>query len=145
MNTLSTALCALLADTYALYLKTQNYHWHVTGVQFKTLHELFETQYLELAAAVDLLAERIIMKGNKAPATFAEFEKLSRIKAGDSNLTANQMVMDLADDHALMIEELNRVFIQASDERDEGSVNVLGDRIVSHEKTRWMLNASRER
>ena len=56
MNRVETELAVLLADTYALYLKTQNYHWHVKGTQFKSLHELFERQYMELAAAVDEIA-----------------------------------------------------------------------------------------
>jgi starvation-inducible DNA-binding protein len=50
----------LLADTYTLYLKTQNYHWHVRGPYFKTLHLMFEEQYIQLAAGVDVLAERIL-------------------------------------------------------------------------------------
>ena len=84
MNRVETELAVLLADTYALYLKTQNYHWHVKGTQFKSLHELFERQYMELAAAVDEIAERILIMGNKAPATFKEFERLKRIKDGNS-------------------------------------------------------------
>jgi starvation-inducible DNA-binding protein len=52
-------LSKLLANSYTLYLKTQNYHWNVTGPMFTTLHTLFETQYTELAMAVDELAERI--------------------------------------------------------------------------------------
>ena len=53
-------LSRLLADTYTLYLKTHNFHWNVTGPMFQTLHLMFETQYNELALAVDLIAERIL-------------------------------------------------------------------------------------
>lgn len=144
MSALSNKLNALLADTYALYLKTQNYHWHVTGIQFKSLHELFEIQYQELALAVDLLAERIVMKGNKAPATFREFEKLTQIREGDSSISANQMVMELADDNNTLVEDLNQTLLLAQEQRDEGTVSLLSDRLMAHEKARWMLNASRE-
>ena len=56
---IADGLSRLLADTYTLYLKTHNYHWNVTGPMFQTLHLMFETQYNELALAVDLIAERI--------------------------------------------------------------------------------------
>ena len=60
-------LSILLADTYLLYLKTHNYHWNVTGRLFQTLHLMFETQYTELASAVDIIAERIRALGVHAP------------------------------------------------------------------------------
>lgn len=144
MNTVDTQLAVLLADTYALYLKTQNYHWHVKGTQFKSLHELFEKQYMELANAVDEIAERILIMGNKAPATFKEFQKLKRIKDGNSELTANEMVIELAQDHDTLINDLNQAIKIAGDHQDEGTISLLGDRIAAHEKARWMLNASRE-
>ena len=56
---IASGLSRLLADTYTLYLKTHNYHWNVTGPQFNTLHLMFESQYAELALAVDMIAERI--------------------------------------------------------------------------------------
>jgi starvation-inducible DNA-binding protein len=56
---IADGLSRLLADSYTLYLKTQNFHWNVTGPMFATLHAMFELQYAELALAVDLVAERI--------------------------------------------------------------------------------------
>ena len=56
---IAEGLSRLLADSYTLYLKTHNYHWNVTGPLFNTLHQMFETQYVELATAVDEIAERI--------------------------------------------------------------------------------------
>src|ERR687884_203425 len=73
-------LAHVLSDTYTLYLKTHNFHWNVTGPMFQTLHLMFETQYTELAAAVDLIAERIRALGFPAPGTYAEFSKLSSVK-----------------------------------------------------------------
>ncbi|MDX1836565.1 DNA starvation/stationary phase protection protein [Legionella taurinensis] len=138
-------LSIILADTYALYLKTQNYHWHVRGPQFKSLHGLFETQYTELAEAVDEVAERLLITGNKAPATFKEFESLKRIKDGDSSLDANQMVIELAQDHSTLVKDLNRALALAQEQNDEGTATLLGDRIAAHEKAHWMLAASAER
>src|SRR3954449_10576058 len=77
---IAEGLSRLLADTYTLYLKTHSFHWNVTGPMFNTLHLMFETQYNELALAVDLIAERIRALGFPAPGTYAEFAKLSSIK-----------------------------------------------------------------
>lgn len=144
MTDVLNKLSIILADTYSLYLKTQNYHWHVKGAQFKALHGLFETQYLELAEAIDQIAERILITGNKAPATFREFQELTRINEGDSSITANQMVMELADDHNTLVHDLNLSLKLAQQHNDEGTATLLGERIAAHEKARWMLNASRE-
>jgi starvation-inducible DNA-binding protein len=76
-------LSRLLADSYTLYLKTHNYHWNVTGPMFQTLHLMFETQYNELALAVDLIAERMRSLGVPAPATFREFATLSSVTEYD--------------------------------------------------------------
>ncbi|RMX04021.1 Dps family protein [Legionella jordanis] len=145
MDDVIKKLSVLMADTYALYLKTQNYHWHVTGPQFKSMHELFEMQYQELAEAVDTLAERIRALGHQAPATFKEFENLKRIKDGDAGKSANEMVTELAHDHDTLVKDLNQALALVEDHKDEGTATLLGDRLAAHEKARWMLNASRER
>ncbi|KTD21857.1 Dps family protein [Legionella londiniensis] len=144
MSDLINKLSVILADTYALYLKTQNYHWHVKGPQFRSLHGLFESQYLALAEAVDEVAERILIKGHKAPATFKEFERLKTIKDGNSDISANDMVVELAQDHGALLKDLNIAMNMAQEKNDEGTVNLLANRIEAHEKARWMLAASRE-
>ena len=73
------ALSRLLADSYTLYLKTHNFHWNVTGPMFTTLHTLFETEYTELALAVDEIAERIRALGAVAPGSFSAFQALSKV------------------------------------------------------------------
>ncbi|STX29524.1 starvation-inducible DNA-binding protein [Legionella beliardensis] len=144
MKDVISQLSILLADTYALYLKTQNYHWHVKGAQFKALHELFERQYQELAEAVDEVAERILILGHKAPATFNEYNQLKRVKDGNSGISANEMVKELANDHGTLIKDLNQSLKLAQEQADEGTVTLLSDRIAAHEKSRWMLSASSE-
>ena len=144
MSDLMTKLSIILADTYTLYLKTQNYHWHVKGPQFKSMHDLFEMQYRELAEAVDAIAERMLMLGHKAPATFKEFEQLKTIKEGNSDLNANQMVNELSQDHVSLVKDLNQAMVLAQKNNDEGSVSLLSERIAAHEKVHWMLKASCE-
>src|ERR1043165_6420473 len=72
-------LSRLLADTYPLYLTTHNFHWNVTGPMFNTLHAMFMTQYSELWAATDLIAEPTRALGHRAPGSYAQFGKLSSI------------------------------------------------------------------
>lgn len=145
MNDVAKKLSVILADTYALYLKTQNYHWHVKGAQFKSLHELFEMQYKELAEAIDLIAERILITGHDAPATFKDFENLKRIQDGNSKNNATQMLTELAEDNGTLVKDLNQAMALAQQHNDEGTVSILSDRINAHEKARWMLNSSRDR
>lgn len=77
---IAAGLSRLLADSYTMYLQTHNFHWNVTGPMFSTLHTLFETQYTELATAVDEIAERIRALGVKAPGSYAAFSELSNIR-----------------------------------------------------------------
>ena len=138
-------LKVILADTYALYLKTQNYHWHVTGPQFKPLHELFEIQYRELAEAIDAIAERIRILGHIAPASFHDFMHLKTLQDGDAEHNSNQMVTELALDHGTLVRDLNQAMVLAQAANDEGTVALLSERIAAHEKNRWMLSASTEK
>lgn len=144
MTDVFKTMAIIFADTYALYLKTQNFHWHVRGPQFKSLHELFDQQYHELAMAIDEIAERIVTQGHIVPASFKDLEGIKKIKDGDPHLSANQMVTDLAKDHDVLVGDLNKALVIAQANNDEGTVNLLSDRITAHEKYRWMLNASRE-
>src|SRR3989338_7593762 len=92
---IAEGLSRFMADTYTLYLKTHNFHWNVTGPMFQTLHLMFETQYNELALAVDLIAERIRALGVPAPGTYREFAALSSIKESKGVPSATQMIREL--------------------------------------------------
>jgi starvation-inducible DNA-binding protein len=140
----ATALCEFLADTYALYLKTQNFHWNVEGPNFPALHKLFEAQYEELADAVDSIAERIRAIGEKAPAAFSIYQKTTHIKEGNVNASAEEMIQALAHDHTHLSEQAKKVRSIAEEVSDIGTVSFTEDRIRAHEKTAWMLNASLE-
>src|ERR1700755_1964158 len=89
---IAEGLSRLLADTYTLYLKTHNFHWNVKGPMFQTLHLMFETQYNELALAVDLIAERIRALGFPAPGTYSAYAKLSSIPETDGVPEAREMI-----------------------------------------------------
>lgn len=136
------ALKHLLADSYALMLKTQNYHWNVTGPEFNSLHTMFETHYQDLFEAVDLLAERIRALGELAPGSYTEFGKLATIKEGDNTFSAKEMTQDLIDSHDSLITSFNKAVKIAGEENDSVSEGIFIAREELHEKTRWMLQAT---
>lgn len=136
------ALKPVLADSYALYLKTQNYHWNVTGPHFRSLHELFEEQYTDLAAAIDEVAERIRMLGEKAPGSFSAYQALTSIEEGDENVNAEAMVQQLAHDQTVVIGGLKQALKAAQEAEDEVTAGLIADRMSVHEKNAWMLNSS---
>ena len=138
---ITDGLSRLLADTYTLYLKTHNYHWNVTGPQFNTLHTMFETHYVELAAAVDLIAERIRALGAWAPGSYSAFSALATVREADGIPTAEAMVAELAADQATVVRTARAVFPAADAAGDEPTADLLTQRMQVHEKTAWMLRA----
>lgn len=134
-------LSRLLADTYFLYLKTQNYHWNVTGRMFQSLHTLFETQYQDLAEAVDVIAERIRALGEFAPGSFSSFTKLTSIKEETSIPTAEEMIAHLVAGHEAVVTTA-RDMISLTDEcEDDVTADLLVERMQIHEKNAWMLRS----
>jgi len=138
------SLCHLLADTYLIYVKTQNFHWHVMGPYFHSFHKMFEEQYLQLALAVDEIAERIRALNHAAPATFAEFLELTHLKEDRKNLNANTMVKTLLHDHETIIASLKKLIKAAQEAGDEETADLGITRCEEHEKTAWMLRSSLE-
>ena len=139
---IAAGLSRLLADTYTLYLKTHNFHWNVTGPQFNSLHLMFETQYTELALAVDLIAERIRALGEPAPGSYSAFAKLSSIKEAEGVPAAEDMVRILAEDQLAVVRTARAVFPLADAAHDEPTADLLTQRMQVHEKTAWMLRAN---
>lgn len=131
----------LLADSYTLYLQTHNFHWNVTGPQFRELHLMFEEQYTELATAVDVVAERIRTLDVPAPGTYKEFAKLSSIKEVDGIPEGRDMVDILTAGHEAVVKSCRKVLKLAQDAEDESTVALASDRMRVHEKTAWMLRA----
>lgn len=139
---ISQTLKTVLADSYSLYLKTQCYHWNVTGQNFKSLHDLFELQYLELASAIDNIAERITTLGQRAPGSWKEYDNLTNIDTNNDKQNANEMLNDLASAYEIIIKNLNNSLNIAKKYNDEVTISILIDRILVHEKNLWMIKSS---
>lgn len=138
---IAEGLSRLLADTYTLYLKTHNYHWNVTGPMFQTLHTMFETQYTELADAVDIIAERIRALGFPAPGTYSEFVELSSISEAKGVPAAEDMIKSLVEGQETVVRTARTVFPAADGAHDEPTADLLTQRMQIHEKTAWMLRS----
>lgn len=138
---IAEGLSHLMADTYSLYLKTHGFHWNVTGPQFNTLHLMFEQQYNELFLAVDTIAERIRALGFPAPGSYKQLIKLTSIKDEPTVPNANNMIKQLVEGHESVIRTARELFPKASAADDEGSADLLTQRMEIHEKTAWMLRS----
>jgi starvation-inducible DNA-binding protein len=138
------ALTHLLADSYTLYLKTHNYHWNVKGPMFNTLHTLFETQYTELALAVDEIAERIRALNAPAPGSYQAFSTLTAIKEATSVPPATAMIATLAADQETVVEAARRVVAVSEAAGDAATADLGVRRIDIHQKNAWMLRSHLE-
>jgi starvation-inducible DNA-binding protein len=138
---IAQGLSRMLATTYTLYLQTHNFHWNVTGPMFNTLHLMFETQYTELALAVDLIAERIRALGFPAPGTYSQYANLSSIKEVEGVPVATDMIRMLVEGQEAVVRTAREVFPLVEKSNDEPSADLLTQRMQVHEKTAWMLRA----
>jgi starvation-inducible DNA-binding protein len=138
---IATGLSRLLADTYTLYLQTHNFHWNVTGPMFSTLHLMFETQYTELALAVDLIAERIRSLGVPAPGTYSEYAKLSSIAETAGVPKAEEMIALLVEGQEAVVRTARSIFPMVDEAHDEPTADLLTQRMQLHEKNAWMLRS----
>ena len=139
---LAAALGGALADTYLLLLKTQNYHWNVTGSHFGSLHTLFETQYQDLFLAADAAAERIRALGHPAPGSYAEFVKIAQVKE-DAGLPRSWdlMVRNLMADHESISRTTKEVIELADEAGDDATADLMTQRQAVHDKAAWMLRS----
>jgi starvation-inducible DNA-binding protein len=138
---IADGLSRLLGDTYTLYLKTHNYHWNVTGPMFQSLHLMFETQYTELALAVDQIAERIRALGVRAPASYREFAALSSVSEDSDEPDATEMIRRLVQGQETVVRTARSIFPIIEQAHDEPTADLLTQRMQIHEKTAWMLRS----
>lgn len=135
------SLNKLLADSYVLLLKTQNYHWNVTGPHFSALHVMFENQYNDLFPAIDEIAERIRALGHKAPGNFSTFARLATVKEETATPGPDEMIKSLVQDNQTLADSCEAVIKAAEEIGDEGSADLAVGRLRYHHKTVWMLKA----
>ncbi|HET6536525.1 MAG TPA: DNA starvation/stationary phase protection protein [Sphingopyxis sp.] len=137
------ALNALLADSYALYLKSKNYHWHVKGPNFRDLHLLFDEHAAQILAATDLIAERVRKNGATTLRSISDIARRQTIADDDAaNVDAETMVKTLAADNRTLLEQLRLVKAAAEDGGDLATSGLVDGWIDETEQRVWFLEAT---
>lgn len=138
----SEHLSIILATAYTLHLNTQKFHWNISGSNFHPLHQLSETLYRELAENIDQLAERIRTCGYEAPASFPEFEKMTKIKTSlILNKNADEVIAQLLKNWEIFVEVIKESIEAIKKTDDEGTLAFLTDIVQSHEKNYWLIQS----
>jgi len=138
---LAEALSQVLANTFILSLKTQSFHWNVTGPMFYTLHSMFEEQYSELWQAGDAIAERIRALGAAAPGSYREFAKLTYLRESEAIPSATGMIGELLSDHETSARTVRAALAVSRSAVDAATEDLLTQRLLAHEKAAWMLRS----
>lgn len=141
---IADGLAHVLADAFTLYLKTHNFHWNITGPMFNALHVMFEGQYTEQWNALDDIAERSRALGFNAPGSYAEFMRLSTIPEEPGLTDAadwREMVRQLVVGNEALCRTARKALKTADDAGDDPTVDLLTQRLHTHEKYAWMLRS----
>ena len=136
-----TELNVLLADYHVYYQKLRNFHWNILGKNFFELHKKFEEMYNDTRIKIDEVAERIVTLRYHPISKLSDYIEVSKIKESSPLLTDEEMVIDIINDHSILLEQLAKIIDKANKAKDEGTIDLMGAYIRELEKSTWMLNA----
>jgi starvation-inducible DNA-binding protein len=140
VRAVSEALNALLADTLALYVKTKNFHWHVSGPHFRSYHLLLDEQSQQILETVDELAERVRKIGGTTLRSIGQIARLMRIRDNDENFVPPlEMLSELVADNKAMIQSMRAAHNVAAKHEDVATTSLLEQFIDGAEKRTWFL------
>lgn len=140
-NILIDEMKKLLANSFSLYLKAQNYHWNVTGPNFAQYHDFFGDLYQEIYESIDETAESIRKLRAFSPGSLSRFSELSQIEDELGVPTADIMIVRLKNDNDVLIKSLYTARAEADKSGEFGIVSYLESRLEAHEKHAWMLSS----
>lgn len=140
-ETLNEIMKKVLADTFAMYLKTHNFHWNVEGSNFPQYHQFFGKLYLELFASVDTIGEQIRALDSYVPGSFSRFEELTDIEDELTVPSGIEMAKILGEDNEVVMASLGMAIKLATDLDKQGLINFLANRIDIHSTHSWMLRS----
>lgn len=145
INRMTAMLKVLLSSTFVLYVKTLNFHWNMRGAQFFLYHRLLEEQYKELSEGIDDMAERMRQLGRYSPGSMQEFLENSYIKEEGPTLSQEEMVRSLVRDNEALEESIHSINHYADTILDQGTSDLLNERIRAHSKNAWLLRSHLEK
>lgn len=132
----------LLADHFALYVKTKNFHWHVKGPRFRDLHLLFDEQAIEIQGQIDMIGERARKLGGDALTSIGSIAGATQVKDQDNtSLSAEDMIAELRDDNAAMVAKLKSMKGTAETAGDNATDGLLDDWTDMAEERVWFLSS----
>lgn len=133
---------ALLADHFALYIKTKNFHWHVKGPRFRDLHLLFDEQAIEVRDQIDAIGERARKIGGDTLTSVGSIAAHTQIKdQDDANLSAEDMITELRDDNMKLVARLKAMKATAETAGDNATDGMLDDWTDAAEERVWFLKS----
>jgi starvation-inducible DNA-binding protein len=140
VRAVSEALNGLLATSFALYLKTKNFHWHVSGPHFRDYHLLFEEQSADILAATDDMAERVRKIGGTTLRSIGHIAKLQQIEDNDAEFVPPaEMLRELMNDNKRVAEAMRDAHEVCDDHDDPASASLIENWIDQTEKRTWFL------
>lgn len=144
--TVADALNAILADSYALYLKTKNFHWHVSGPHFRDYHLMLDDQATQILGTTDQIAERVRKTGNTTLRSIGDISRRQRIKDNDKDfVSAADMLAELREDNLALVETLREAKDLVDAAKDNATSGILDDWTDQAEERAWFLfEASRK-
>ena len=143
---LAGALNALLADLFALYVKTKNFHWHVSGPHFRDYHLLLDEQADQIFAITDTVAERVRKLGGTTLHSIGHIARLQRIKDNDAEfVTPQDMLAELRDDNLRLISQMRETHSVCDERRDVATASLLEVWIDEAERRVWFLFEATQR
>jgi starvation-inducible DNA-binding protein len=138
---IASALNTLLADSFALFLKTKNFHWHVSGPHFRDYHLLFEEQATEIFAMTDEIAERVRKLGRSTLRSIGEIARLQRLEDNDASyIRSLDMLIELRDDNRRLVASMRHAHDICDRHKDVASASLLDNFIDQAEKRVWFLH-----
>ncbi len=143
---LSGALNALLADTFALYVKTKNFHWHLSGPHFRDYHLMFDEQGEQLFAMTDPIAERVRKIGGPTIKSIGHIARLQRILDNDADyVEPEDMLAELCEDNQALVRRLREAHNVCEEHRDFATASLIEVWIDETEKRIWFLFETSQR
>jgi starvation-inducible DNA-binding protein len=137
---IANALNAILADTFALYLKTKNFHWHVSGPHFRDYHLMFDEQADQIFAITDDIAERVRKVGGTTLRSIGHIGRLQRVLDNDADyVTPEDMLAELAEDNRTFVTHLREAHSLADEEGDSATTSLIEVWIDQAERRAWFL------
>ncbi|KJG13932.1 DNA-binding protein [Photobacterium iliopiscarium] len=140
---ISGALTAILADVFAIYMKTKNFHWHMSGAHFRDYHLMLDEQSAQLFAMTDDIAERARKIGGRTIRSIGEISRMQRILDNDADyVEPADMLAELCEDNKQLAAELRAAHILCDERNDFSSVSMIDNWIDETERRVWFLYES---